>query len=88
MAVGWETIEETMFVDPSGTETSVRLFKQIDQDEEYYELDREGRDLALLAYKFLGGANQFMDILELNAGALAEHGFDVSGLKTVRMPVS
>ena len=87
MALEWSQVEETVFVNPAGIETRIKLIHEFDPDPPFREIDFNNRDIDEAAFDELGSEHQSLRLMEANMRELVEFDFDLSRLKTINVPI-
>ncbi len=87
MALEWSQVEETTFVNAAGVETRIKLVHEFALDQPFRERDFDNRDIDEAAFDEMGSEHESLRLMEANMVALVENDFDLSKLKTIKVPL-
>lgn len=87
MALEWSQVEDTTFVNPSGIETKIKLVHEFELDPPFKRVDFNNRDIDEAAFDELGSEHESLRLMEANMRELVENDFDLSRLRTIKVPL-
>lgn len=82
----WNPISTDEFTNAKGEKTTVKLICPLQKTAGNYFVATEGRELDLIAFQELGSEYESLNLLQNNAQAIVEYGFDMSKVKNVFIP--
>ena len=82
----WNSVQTDTFVNAKGESTQVKLIYPFVSADSNYFVNTDGRELDLIAFQELGSEYESLNILQNNAQAIVEYGFDMSKVRTVFIP--
>lgn len=82
----WNSVQTETFVNAKGEPTEVKLIYPFVSANSNYFVKSEGRPLDLIAFQELGSEYESLNLLQNNAQAIVEYGFDMSKVKNVFIP--
>lgn len=82
----WQKVTAVDFKNASGNVTSVKVRHEFQEELSVRDVEVNERDMDLLAFEEMGTEMESLRIAELNATVLIENDYDMTKIKTMKVP--
>lgn len=82
----WLGVPTITFPNAAGLNTQVKFLHEFKKETANRTITTDGKDLDLIAFEQLGSELETLRLLEMNAQAISEYGFNMRKVQSLKIP--